>query len=257
MKNTINWIGLWTVYKKEMDRTFRVIGQTLVAPVLTTSLYFIVFGAAIGSQIGMIEGVSYGQYIVPGLLMLALTTNALGAASSGIYFPKWIGTIYEMLTAPLSYLEITMGFVMAGVTRALMVAGLIYGVSLFFADFRIDNPLLTLTFIFLTAFSFSLFGFILGLWAKGFEQLSIVPTLVITPLTFLGGVFYSIDSLPEFWQVITLLNPFVYMINGLRYGFYSITDVDPLICIAVISAFAIVNLLVILRIFKTGYRLKP
>lgn len=253
----MNYIGLLTIYKREMSRTIRIMSQTILAPVISTSLYFIVFGAALGTTVSEIDGVSYGAYIVPGLIMLALTTNALSAASSGIYFPKWAGTIYEMLSAPLSYLEICLGFVFAAMTRAAIIALIIVAVSLAFVNISIVHPIFSISFALLVTFSFSLFGFVLGLWAKSFDQLALIPNFVVTPMSFLGGIFYSIDILPAFWQTVSLFNPFVYMINGLRYGFYGISDVSPAICFAVVALFAAANMAVILWIFRTGYRLRP
>lgn len=253
----MNYIGLRTIYIKEIRRTFRVLGQTIISPVVTTSLYFVVFGTAIGSQMSTIEGVSYAAYIMPGLIIMALTTNALSASSSGIYFPKWTGVIYELLTAPLSYLEICIGYVFAAATRAFLVAGMIILISLAFVDLQILHPLFSISFALLTTLSFALLGFVVGLWAKSFEQLSLLPSFVITPLSFLGGVFYSIDILPSFWQTVSLFNPFVYMINGLRYGFYGISDIDPLMSTVVVACFALANLAIVMWIFKTGYRLRP
>lgn len=253
----MNTIGLWTIYKKEMIRMMRIISQTVIAPVISTSMYFVVFGAALGSQISEIEGVSYGAYIVPGLLMMSLVMNSLMSASSGIYFPKWTGIIYEMLSAPLSYFEICMGYVLASMTRAFVVGTVILGVSALFVGIRVDHVVFSLLFALLVTASFALFGFVLGLWSKSFDQLQIMPNFVITPLTFLGGVFYSIETLPPFWQTVSLFNPFVYMINGLRYGFYGISDVSPTLCLVVVAGFALANLAIVLFIFKTGYRLRP
>ena len=253
----MNSLGLWTIYVKEMKRSFRILSQTVIAPVISTSLYFVVFGAALGSTISSIEGVSYGAYIVPGLLMMALTVNALSAASSGIYIPKWVGTLYELLSAPLSYLEICLGYVLSAVTRAFIIGVIILGVSLLFVSIEIEYPGFSLLFAFLTTLSFALLGFILGLVSQSFDQLQIMPNFIITPLSFLGGIFYSLEVLPPFWQTVSLFNPFVYMINGLRYGFYGISDVSPTLCLAVVSVFALLNLGAILWIFKTGYRLRP
>lgn len=257
MNNKINYIGLWTVFRYEFERTLRVLGQTVVSPVVSTSLYFIVFGAALGSTISEIEGVSYSAYIVPGLLMMALVSSSFGAASSGIYFPKWTGRIYEHLTAPLSYWEICAGYVSAAVLRAVMVATVIALVSLLFTDIYILHPVFSFFFALGTAMSFALCGFVLGLWAQSFDQMSLMPNFIITPLSFLGGIFYSIEILPPFWQTVSLFNPFVYMINGLRYGFYGISDVSPALCLFVVGVFSLVNLLVVMWIFKTGYRLRP
>jgi ABC-2 type transport system permease protein len=252
----INLIGIWTVYLKEMTRTSRVIGQTIISPVITTTLYFVVFGAAVGSNIDELQGVSYGAFIMPGLIMLSLTTNALTASSSGIYFPKWTGVIYEMLTAPLSYFEICLGYVLAASTRAFIIAIIIFLVSLFHVDFSIKYPLYCLFFAFITTLSFALFGFVMGLAANSFEQLTLMPNFIITPLSFLGGIFYNLEMLPPFWRNISVFNPFVYMNNGLRYGFYGITDVDPVLCVVVILIFSAINLGITLWIFRTGFRLR-
>lgn len=252
----MNWIGLWTIYKKEMIRTKRVLFQAVVSPVVSTVLYFIVFGSAIGGAIALVGGVSYAQYIVPGLIMMALLQNSFSAASSGIYFPKWVGSIYEMLTAPLSYIEITAGFVLAAATRALAIGGIIYLVALFFTPLPIMHPLWVLIFSVAVSLTFALFGFIVGLWANSFEQFNIIPTFIIAPLSFLGGVFYSIEMLPPFWQVVSLFNPLVYMINGLRWAFFGVTDVDPFWSITVIAVFMAVMIAIIAWIFKTGYKLK-
>ncbi len=254
--NNMNWIGLWTVYKKEMQRTKRVLFQSIVSPVITTALYFIVFGSAIGSAIAVIDGVSYAQFIVPGLIMMALLQNSFSAASSGIYFPKWIGSIYEMLSAPLSYIEITAGYVLAATTRALLIGIIIYLVALFFTPLPVLHPFWALGFSILVSFVFAMFGFVVGLWANSFEQFNIIPTFVIAPLAFLGGVFYSISMLPPFWQTVTLFNPLVYMINGLRWAFFGITDVHPLWSAIVILIFMTILIGIIAWIFKTGYKLR-
>ena len=251
-----NLIGIWTIYLKEMSRTSRVIGQTIISPVITTTLYFVVFGAAVGSKIDELQGVSYGAFIIPGLIMLALTANSLSASSSGIYFPKWTGVIYEMLTAPTSYFEICLGYVLAATTRALIIAVIIFLVSMYYVDFTIKYPLFCLFFAFITTFSFALFGFVLGLVAKSFEQLTLMPNFLITPLSFLGGIFYNLEMLPPFWRNVSTFNPFVYMNNGLRFGFYGITDVDPMLCVAVICLFSALNFSIILWIFHTGFRLR-
>lgn len=255
--NNMNLIGLWTIYTKELTRMMRVASQALIAPVISTSLYFVVFGAALGSTISEIDGVSYSAYIVPGLIMMALVMNTLMASSSSIYFPKWSGTIYEMLSAPLSYLEIALGHVLAAMTRAFIIVGIIFIVSQFFVSTTVQYPLFSIAFALLTAFSFALLGFILGLVSKSFDQLQIMPNFIITPLSFLGGIFYSIEILPPFWQVVSFFNPFVYMINGLRYGFYGISDVSPIVCLVVVGGFAAINLVIILWIFNTGHRLRP
>jgi len=252
----MNWRGLWTIYIKEMMRTKRVVFQSVLSPVLTTTLYFVVFGAAMGSRITDLQGVSYMQYIVPGLIMMALLMNSFSAASSGIYFPKFTGSIYEMLSAPLSYIEITLGVVLAAMTRALMIAIIIFIVALFFTPLPLLHPAWVIGFALLTSFIFALFGFIVGLWASNFEQLQLVPTFVITPLSFLGGIFYSLSMLPQWWQTVALFNPLVYMINGLRWAFYGITDVHPLYAVGAILLFALVLLTIIAWIFKSGYKLR-
>ncbi len=252
----MNWIGLWTIYKKELQRTRRVLFQSVVSPVITTALYFVVFGSAIGSAVTTIDGVSYAQFIVPGLIMMALLANSFSAASSGIYFPKFIGSIYELLSAPISYVEITAGYVLAATTRALLIGGIIFGVALFFTPLPVLHPWWALVFSILVSFVFALFGFVVGLWASNFEQLGLLPTFVIAPLSFLGGVFYSISMLPPFWQTVTLFNPLVYMINGLRWAFFGITDVHPVWSMVVTLLFMILLFGVVAWIFKTGYKLR-
>ncbi len=253
---SINWRGLWTIYYKEVMRTRRVIFQSVFSPVITTTLYFIVFGAALGSRVTDLQGVTYMQYIVPGLIMMALLINSFSAAAAGIFFPKFVGSMYEMLSAPLSYIEITLGYVLAAMTRALMIGVIIFIVALFFTPLPILHPLWALGFSLLVSFVFALFGFIMGLWATSFEQFNLVPTFIITPMSFLGGIFYSLSMLPPFWQKVALFNPLVYMINGLRWAFYGITDVHPLYSGVVIVAFALVLLVIISWIFKTGYKLR-
>jgi ABC-2 type transport system permease protein len=252
----MNWIGLKTIYKKEIDRMFRVAGQTLISPALTTALYFVVFGSAIGSNIDLGQSITYGQFIVPGLIMMSLLTNSLSAASSGIYFPKFIGTIYEFLSAPLSYLELTLGYVGAAVTRSMIIGIIIYLIALLFTPIPVIHPVLAIIFALLTATSFALFGFIIGIWADSFEKLSVFPVLVITPLSFLGGVFYSLEMLPPVWQTISLFNPIVYMISGLRWSFYGISDIDPAISFGLICVFMLACIGILAYIFKTGYRIK-
>ncbi|OGH86703.1 MAG: sugar ABC transporter permease [Candidatus Magasanikbacteria bacterium RIFOXYC12_FULL_33_11] len=252
----MNWIGFFTIYKKEMLRTFRVPLQTIFSPVITTALYFIVFGSAIGSRIDVGGDVSYAQFIVPGLIMMSLLSSSLAASSSGIYFPKFSGTIYELLSAPLSYLEITLGYTLAATSRAMIISVIIYIVSLFFTPVPIAHPFVALLFVFLTAFTFALFGFIIGLLSDTFEKLNIFPTFVITPLSFLGGVFYSVDMLPGIWHQISYVNPIVYMINGLRWSFFESSSVSPLISIGIIIVFLVVCLLFLWRIFKIGYKIK-
>jgi len=241
----------------EMARAGRTLLQSIVAPVISTSLYFIVFGAAIGHRINEIDGVSYGSFIVPGLIMLMLLTQSVSNASFGIYFPKFTGTIYEILSAPISHMEIALGFVGAAATKSILLSIIILVTATLFVPIRIDHPLWMILFLLLTAITFSLFGFIIGIWADGFEKLSLVPLLVVTPLTFLGGSFYSIDMLPPFWQKVTLFNPVVYLISGFRWSFYSIADVNVLVSLGMTLVFLTLCLLTIRWIFKTGYRLRP
>ena len=252
----MNTRAIWAIYKTEMMRTFRTIMQSIVSPVLSTSLYFIVFGAAIGSRISSVEGVSYGAFIVPGLIMLSLLTQSISNASIGIYFPKFIGTIFEILSAPVSYLEIVISYVGAATTKSVMLGLIILATAAFFVPLRIEHPLVMVLFLILTALTFSLFGFIIGIWADGFEKLQIVPLLVVTPLTFLGGSFYSIKMLPPFWQTVTLFNPVVYLISGFRWAFYGISDVNVEVSLGMTFVFLAVCLAVIAWIFRTGYRLK-
>jgi ABC-2 type transport system permease protein len=252
----MNLRGVLAIYKFEMARTKRTVFQSIVSPVLSTSLYFIVFGAAIGSRIPQIEGVSYGEFIVPGLIMLMLLTQSVSNASFGIYFPKFTGTIYELLSAPISYLEVVLGYVGAAASKSIVLGLIVLATAAMFVDLRIDHPVLMLSFLVLTAVSFSLLGFIIGIWAQGFEQLQVIPLLVVTPLTFLGGTFYSMNVLPPTWQKISLLNPLVYLISGFRWSFYSIADVHVAISAAVAVTFLLLCLIAIWWIFKTGYRLK-
>lgn len=252
----MNWIGLKTLYKKEIDRMFRVPGQTLISPALTTALYFVVFGSAIGSNIVSIGGATYEQFIVPGLIMMSLITNSMAAASSGIYFPKFIGTIYELLSAPLSYFEIAAGYVAASVTRALIIGAIIYVIALLFTPLPVVHPLFAILFALLTATTFALFGLILGIWAENFEKLNFFPVIIITPLSFLGGVFYSLEMLPPFWQTVSLINPIVYMISGLRWSFFGEADFGPLVSFSLTGVFLALTVVVLMWIFKTGYRFK-
>ncbi len=252
----INWLGLWTIYIKEMSRTKRVIFQSIAFPVLTTTLYFVVFGAALGNRISGINGVSYMQFIVPGLIMMALLINSFSAAASGIFFAKFTNTIYEMLSAPLSYVEITLGYILSATTRAVMIGFIIFIVALFFTPLHILHPIWALSFSIIVSMIFALFGFIVGLWANTFEQFQLVPSFVITPMSFLGGIFYSLKMLPSFWQHIALFNPLVYMINGLRWSFYGITDVHPALSMLLISILAGVLMVIISVIFRTGYKLR-
>jgi ABC-2 type transport system permease protein len=230
--------------------------QSVIAPVLSTCLYFVVFGSAIGSRITEMEGVSYGAFIVPGLIMLSLLTQSISYASFGIYFPKFSGTIYELLSAPLSPLEIIISYVGAAATKSIILGLIILITATFFVPFKIDHPIWMLTYLFLTAITFSLIGFIIGVWADGFEKLQVIPLLIITPLTFLGGSFYSISVLPEFWQKVALLNPVVYLVSGFRWSFYSIEDVDIWLSLGMTIFFLLASIAIIMWIFKTGYRLK-
>ena len=252
----MNYIGLWTVYKREIFRLKRILGQAIIFPIVSTVLYFVVFGAALGETINEIQGVTYAAYIIPGLVMLSLIQISLSAAAFTVYMPKFLGHIYELLSAPLSYLEICMGFVLASMSRAFVVVAIIMMVSLAFVSYSILYPMFTVLFMVLVSLSFALLGFIVGLVSKTFDQLSLAPNFIITPLSFLGGIFYSIEILPPFWQTVSLFNPFVYMINGLRYGFYGITDVSPVLCLSVVVGFCVINLMIILWIFRTGYRLR-
>jgi ABC-2 type transport system permease protein len=252
----MNYRAIWAIYVFEMARTGRTLLQSIVAPVISTSLYFVVFGAAIGTRIAEIEGVSYGAFIVPGLAMLMLLTQSVANASFGIYFPRFTGTIYEILSAPVSYLEIVTGYVGAAATKSVILGLIILATAGLFVPLRIAHPAWMLAFLLLTAVTFSLFGFIIGIWADGFEQLQFVPLLVITPLTFLGGTFYSINVLPPVWQTVTLFNPVVYLISGFRWSFYEIADVNVWVSLAMTSLFLVACLAAVWWIFKTGYRLK-
>jgi ABC-2 type transport system permease protein len=252
----MNLHAVKAIYVFEMSRAFRTFMQSILSPVLSTSLYFIVFGAAIGSRISEIEGVSYGAFIVPGLIMLQLLTQSIANASFGIYFPRFTGTIYELLSAPISPLEIVLGYVGAAATKSIILGLIILGTAALFVPMHIAHPVWMLTFLVLTAVTFSLFGFIIGIWADGFEKLQIIPLLIVTPLTFLGGTFYSVNMLPPFWQTVTLFNPVVYLISGFRWSFYEISDVNIGISLGMTVLFLLACLAVIWRIFTTGYRLK-
>ncbi len=252
----MNYYAVRAIYHFEMARAWRTLFQSLVSPVLSTSLYFIVFGAAIGSRITDIEGISYGAFIVPGLVMLSLLTQSIANASFGIYFPRFTGTIYELLSAPVSYVEILLGYVGAAATKSIILGLIILATASLFVPLQIAHPYWMLLFLVLTSITFSLFGFILGIWADGFEKLQIVPLLIITPLTFLGGSFYSIDMLPPVWQTVTLFNPVVYLISGFRWSFYEIADVNLGVSVGMAVLFLVACLAVIWWIFKTGYRLK-
>lgn len=248
--------GVWAIYKFELARGLRTLWQSLVAPVISTSLYFVVFGAAIGARMAQVDGVAYGAFIVPGLIMLSLFTHSISNAAFGIHFPKFTGTIYEILSAPVSYVEIVIAYVGAAATKSIVLGLIILVTSAIFVPVRILHPLWMIVFLVLTAITFSLFGFIIGIWAKGFEQLQFVPMLVITPLTFLGGAFYSIDMLPPVWRTVTLFNPVVYLISGFRWSFYETSDVTIGVSLAMTLGFFAVCLALVAWIFRTGYRLK-
>ena len=252
----MNFHAIRAIYKFEMARTARTLLQSIVSPVVSTSLYFVVFGAAIGSRITEIEGVSYGTFIVPGLVMLSVLTQSIANASFAIYFPKFVGSIYELLSAPVSYLEIIIAYVGGAATKSIMLGLIILGTAALFVPLRIEHPFWMIAFLVLTAVTFSLFGFIIGIWAKTFEQLQLVPLLIITPLTFLGGSFYSINMLPSGWRTITLLNPVVYLISGFRWSFYEIADVSVALSLSMTLGFLVICMIAIWWIFKTGYRLK-
>jgi len=253
---TMNLPAVRAIYLFEMARTGRTLMQSIVSPVLSTSLYFVVFGAAIGSRIPEIEGVSYGSFIVPGLIMMMLLTQSTANASFGIYFPRFTGTIYELLSAPISSMEIVLGYVGAAATKSIILGLIILATSGLFVSIRIDHPVWMLVFLLLTAVTFSLLGFIIGLWADGFEKLQVVPLLVITPLSFLGGSFYSVSVLPPIWQKIALFNPVVYLISGFRWSFFGVADVSVGVSLAMTLVFFAVCLAVIWWMFRTGYRLK-
>jgi len=252
----MNWYAVRAIYLYEMARTFRTLGQSIVSPVLSTSLYFVVFGAAIGSRIDSVEGIAYGAFIVPGLIMLSLLTQAISNASFGIYFPRFIGTIYEVLSAPISHVEIVLGYVGAAATKAIMLGLIILVTARVFVPFEIAHPIVMLLFLLLTGVAFAMLGFILGIWADSFEKLQIVPLLIVTPLAFLGGSFYSISMLPPLWQKITLFNPVVYLISGFRWSFYENSDVGVGVSITMTFAFLTICLIVIAWIFRTGYKLR-
>ena len=256
MIGAFNPHGVWAIYRFEIARALRTLGQSLVTPVITTSLYFVVFGAAIGSRMNEVDGVSYGAFIVPGLIMLSLFTESLSNASFGIYFPKFTGTIYEILSAPVSPFEIVLAYVGAAATKSVVLGLVILATASFFVPIRIEHPAAMVAFLLLTAATFSLFGFVIGILSKSFEQLQFVPMLVITPLTFLGGAFYSIDMLPPTWRTITLFNPVVYLISGFRWSFYDTADVGVGTSLAMTLLFFAACLIAVAWIFRTGYRLK-
>jgi ABC-2 type transport system permease protein len=253
---TFNRHGVWAIYRFEMARALRTLWQSLVTPVITTSLYFIVFGSAIGSHMTEVHGVAYGAFIVPGLIMLSLFTQSIFNGSFGIHFPKFIGTIYELLSAPVSYLEIVLAYVGAAATKSIVLGLVILATAALFVPLKILHPFWMIAFLVLTATTFSLFGFIIGIWAKNFEQLQFIPMLIVTPLTFLGGAFYSIDMLPTGWRTVALFNPVVYLISGFRWSFYESSDVNVAVSLAMTLTFLAVCLAVVSWIFRTGYRLK-
>ena len=252
----MNWYGVRAIYVFEMARWGRTLFQSIFSPVISTSLYFIVFGAAIGSRITEIDGVSYGAFIVPGLIMLSLLTESISNASFGIYFPRYAGAIYELLSAPVSFVEATLGYVGAAATKSVIIGVIILATANLFVDVEVRHPVWMATFLVLTAVSFSLFGFILGIWADNWEKLAIVPSLIITPLAFLGGSFYSISMLPPLWQTITLFNPVVYLISGFRWSFYENADVAVGLSLTMTATFLLACLVTVWWIFRTGYRLR-
>ena len=252
----MNFPAMQAIYRFEMTRTRRTLMQSIVSPVISTSLYFVVFGAAIGSRIQQVEGIAYGAFIVPGLVMLSLLTQSISNASFGIYFPRFTGTIYELLSAPISHLEIVVSYVGAAATKSILLGLIILATAWLFVPLQIQHPLWMILFLLLTAVTFSLLGFIIGIWADGFEKLQMVPLLIVTPLTFLGGSFYSIDMLPPVWQTVTLFNPVVYLVSGFRWSFYGIADVGVEVSLVMTLVFLGIFLAIAGWIFKTGYRLK-
>lgn len=256
MNPVMNLHGVKAIYFNEMRRTRNTLLQSVVSPVLSTMLYFVVFGSAIGSRIQSVEGVEYGLFIVPGLMMLSLLTQSISNASFGIFFPKFTGTIYEVMSAPMSFFEVILGYVGAAATKSLIIGTIILVTAAFFVDLRIAHPVWMVAFLVLTCVAFSLFGFIIGLWADNFEKLQLIPLIVITPLVFLGGSFYSIDMLPEFWQKVSLLNPVVYLISGFRWSFFEVSDVSVGLSVAMIAGFLVLCLGIVWWMFKTGYKLR-
>jgi len=252
----MNWRGVRAIYRFEMARTLRTVMQSIAAPVLTTSLYFIVFGKAIGSRMGDIDNVGYGAFIIPGLVMLSLLSESISNASFGIYMPKWAGTIYELLSAPVSWVEVLIGYVGAAATKSVVLGLLIMGTARLFVAYEVAHPVWLVAILLLTAVTFSLFGFIIGLWADSFQKLQVVPLLIVTPLTFLGGAFYSINMLPPVWQKITLFNPVVYLISGFRWSFYGVADVHIATSIGMTVAFLLICVTFVRWVFKTGYKLR-
>ncbi|HEX5694330.1 MAG TPA: ABC transporter permease [Arenimonas sp.] len=252
----MNWYAVRAIYRFEMARTFRTITQSIASPVLSTSLYFVVFGAAIGSRMGEVDGVSYGAFIIPGLIMLSILNESLSNASFGIYMPKWAGTIYELLSAPVGWGEAVLGYVGAAASKSMMLGLLILVTARLFVPYEIAHPVWMVLFLLLTALSFSLFGFIIGLWANDFQKLQVIPLMIVTPLTFLGGAFYSIDMLPPVWQKIALFNPVVYLISGFRWSFYGVSDVNVVVSFGAIVVFLAACLTAVWWIFRTGWRLR-
>ncbi len=252
----MNIYAIKAIYKFEMARTWRTLMQSIASPIISTSLYFIVFGAAIGSRMGEIEGVNYGAFIIPGLIMLSLMTESISNASFGIYLPKFSGTIFEVLSAPVSYIEIIIGYVGAAATKSVILGVLILITARFFVPYDVEHPIWMFGFLILTAVTFSLFGFIVGVWADGFEKLQIIPLMIVTPLTFLGGTFYSIKMLPPIWQKITLFNPVVYLVSCFRWSFYGVADVNVIVSFGMTLLFLAICILLVWWIFKTGYKLK-
>ncbi len=256
MSLTMNVHAIRAIYRFEMARTFRTITQSIASPVLSTSLYFVVFGSAIGSRMGEVGGVSYGAFIIPGLIMLALLNESISNASFGIYLPKWSGTIYELLSAPVSPLEVVIGYVGAAATKSVMLGILILATARIFVPYEIAHPLWMAVFLLLTSVTFSLFGFVIGLWADDFQKLQVIPLMIVTPLTFLGGAFYSINMLPPVWQTITLFNPVVYLISGFRWSFYGVADVNVALSAGMTLGFLALCLGAVYWVFRTGYKLK-
>jgi len=254
--NPVNIYAIRAIYRFEMSRTRRTLMQSVVSPVISTCLYFVVFGGAIGSRISHVEGINYGAFIVPGLIMLSLLTQSISNASFGIYFPRFTGTIYELLSAPVSYLEVVVSYVGAAATKSVILGLIILATAAFIVPLRIDHPVWMIVFLVLTSVTFSLFGFVIGIWADNFEKLQLIPLLIITPLTFLGGSFYSIDMLPPFWQTVSLFNPVVYLVSGFRWSFFGLADVSVAVSLAMTTVFLAALLAIVAWIFRTGYRLK-
>ncbi|MCB9558575.1 MAG: ABC transporter permease [Deltaproteobacteria bacterium] len=252
----MNWHAIRQIYRFEMSRTFRTVTQSIASPVLSTSLYFVVFGSAIGSRVGAIDGISYGAFIIPGLVMMSLLSESISNAAFGIYMPKWSGTIFELLSAPVSAFEVVAGYVGAAATKSVMLGLLILATARLFVDYQIAHPVMMVCFLALTALSFSLFGFMIGLWADDFQKLQLIPLMVIAPLTFLGGAFYSIKMLPPLWQQISLFNPVMYLISGFRWSFFDVSDVNIVLSFSAIVATMLLCLTLIWLIFKTGWKLK-